>query len=91
MLIGDNALVDARVKDTRRGDGQCVITDTDSTLGVDRSAIEEPADLRRRIAFGFTCVHQVILPLYYLSIVSRSIGDSWQLCKRTIKTQLLIS
>ena len=76
MLISDNALVDARIRDTRRSDGQSVITDADSTLRLDRSAIEEPADLRRRRAFEFTCVHQVILTLNYLSVIRGTASDA---------------
>ena len=77
MLISDNALVDTRIRDTRRGDGQSVITDADSTLGLNRSAVVEPADLWRRIAFEFTCVHQVILTLNYLSVIRGTVYYSW--------------
>ena len=75
MLISDNALVDARIRDTRRSDGQSVITDADSTLGLDHSAIVEPADLRRRRAFEFTYVHQVILTHNYFSVIRGIASD----------------
>ena len=76
MLISDNALVDARIRDTRRSDGQSVITDADSTLGLDHSAIVEPADLRRRRTFKFTHVYQVILTLHYLSVIRGIASDA---------------
>ena len=76
MLISNNALVDTRIRDTRWGDGESVITDADSTLGLDRSAIEEPADLRRRRAFELTCVHQAILTLNYLSVIRETVSDA---------------
>ena len=76
MLIGDHALIDTRIRDTRGGNGQSVITDADSTLGLDRSAIVEPADLWCRRAFEFTRVHQAILTLNYLSIVRETVSDA---------------
>ena len=76
MLIGDHTLVDARIGDTRRGDGQSVITDADSTLGLDRLAVVEPADLWHRIAYEFTHVHLVILTLNYLSLIRGTVSDA---------------
>ena len=76
MLIGNNALVDARIRDTRGGYGQSVITDADSTRGLDHSAVVEPADLRCRRAFEFTHVHQVILTLHYLSVIRGTASDA---------------
>ena len=76
MLIGDNALVDTRIRDTRRSDGKSVITDADSTLGLDHSTIVEPGDLRHRRAFEFTRVHQVILTLHYLLVIRGTASDA---------------
>jgi hypothetical protein len=89
-VIADNALVDSRVGDGRGGNGQGVLTDTNATLRINWTAVEEPANPRFIAAFVFTCVHQVVLTLDYLSVIRRTTGDLWQLCKTTSKTHNIV-
>ncbi len=76
-LIADNALVDPRVGDGRGGNGQCVHADTNATLRVNWSAVKEPGNVWITAAFVLTRVHQVVLPLDYLSVIRKTVRDAW--------------